>query len=253
MSTITTNTQTNPGTGRNKKPRTEAQIAASRANGAKSNGPITPEGKIVSCWNRMTHGFRSNAITLVSEDANAYDRHLDAYLARYTPIDKTEEDLVGLLASSMWQVMRNNSIEVALFELEITGVNEEIEGGYEHMDQYGRLALAFKKSAGDNALELLRRYKTTSERAYHRALQAIEDIQKNRKPANPPAAITEEKEEKKESTVRTQEKPKPLNPQDDQHRQPNLIVLPNPSTTTNPEESAASPRRSNEETKPSLP
>ncbi|HEY3743774.1 MAG TPA: hypothetical protein VGL53_28210 [Bryobacteraceae bacterium] len=168
-----------------KKPRTEAQIAASRANGAKSNGPTTPEGKIVSCWNRMTHGFRSNAITLVSEDADAYDRHLDAYLARYTPVDKTEEDLVGLLASSMWQIMRNNSIEVALFEIEITGVNEEIKGEFEHMDQYGRLALAFKKSAGDNALELLRRYKVSSERAYHRALQAIEEIQKARKPSQP--------------------------------------------------------------------
>jgi hypothetical protein len=230
-----------------KKPRTEAQIAASRANGAKSNGPTTPEGKIVSCWNRMTHGFRSNAITLVSEDAQAYDSHLDAYLARYTPIDKTEEDLVGLLASSMWQVMRNNSIEVALFEIEITGVNEEIKGEFEHMDQYGRLALAFKKSAGDNALELLRRYKTTAERAYHRALQAIEEIQKNRKPANPPAKseATEEKgAAEKLSTVRTQENPKALNPNDNQDVRPNLVILPNPSP--NPQETQIGSNRLDE-------
>ena len=196
-----------------KQPRSAAQIAASRANGAKSHGPTTPQGKIVSCWNRMTHGFRSNAITLVSEDGAAYDRHLDAYLARYTPVDKTEEDLVGLLASSMWQIMRNNSIEVALFELEISGVNQEIEGQYERMDQYGRLALAFKKSAGDNALELLRRYKATAERAYHRALQALETLRKDASRKQAPAAAAaapkeEENEPAKEkdlSAVRTQE------------------------------------------------
>jgi hypothetical protein len=80
----------------------------------------------------------------------------------------------------MWQIMRNNSIEVALFELEISGVVTDIEGEFETMDQYGLLALAFKKSAGDNALEVLRRYKSTAERAYHRAFQALEQIQKDR-------------------------------------------------------------------------
>jgi len=170
----------------NTHPRTPAQIEASRANGAKSHGATTPEGKAATCGKRMTHGFRSNCITLSTEDQNAYDDHLDAYLARYTPADKTEQDLVGLLAANMWQIMRNNSIEVALFELEISGVAFHIEGKFEDMDQYGILALAFKKFAGDNAFELPRRYRTTAERAYHRAFQALEQIQKDRK-SQPPA------------------------------------------------------------------
>jgi hypothetical protein len=157
--------------------RSQAQIAASRANGAQSKGPVTEEGKAIVSMNRMTHGFRSNSIILSNEDHVAYDQHLDAYLTRYNPIDKTEEDLVGLLASSMWQIMRNNSIELSLFELEIAGVVADAEAKYEGMDEYGLLALAFKKSAGDNALELLRRYKSTAERAYHRALhQALQQL-----------------------------------------------------------------------------
>src|SRR5450432_3317700 len=99
----------------------------------------------------MVHGFRSNSITLSNEDPIAYDHHLDAYLTRYTPIDKTEEDLVGLLASNMWQFMRINSIELSLFELEIAGVVACDEAKFDGMDEYGLLALAFKKSAGDNA------------------------------------------------------------------------------------------------------
>ena len=173
-----------------KSPRSAAQTAASRANGARSLGPITDPGKCKISKNRMSHGFRSGAITLNNEDRQAYDEHLDAYLRRYQPVDKVEEDLVGLLASSMWHIMRNNSVELALLELEISGIDEDLHGRFEAMDQYGRLALAFKKSAGDNALELLRRYKTTSERAYHRALQALESMRKDR-PSEPLANAAE--------------------------------------------------------------
>src|SRR5579863_1597381 len=173
MSTTTNTTNT-------KKTRSEAQIVQSRLNGAKSNGPVTADGKCKISKNRMIHGFRSNSITLGNEDRPAYDDHLNAYLARYTPIDKVEEDLVGLLASNMWQLMRLNSIEVALFDIEISGIDVDLHGTFETMDEYGRLALAFKKSAGDNALELLRRYKSTAERAYHRALQALEEIRRDR-------------------------------------------------------------------------
>lgn len=182
--------------------RSAAQIAASRSNGARSFGPTTSEGKTKISTNRMTHGFRSNCMSLNSEDSAAYDQRLDQYLARYAPINKTEEDLVGLLASNMWQILRISSIEVALFNLAMGNMDAEIVGIFADMDEYGRLALAFQKSAGDNAFELVRRYKSTAERAYHRALQVLEKIQKERKstlPVHPPDL------EENLSTVRTQQ------------------------------------------------
>ena len=135
-----------------KSPRSAAQTAASRLNGARSLGPITDPGKCKISKNRMTHGFRSGAITLNNEDRQAYDAHLDAYLRRYQPADKVEEDLVGLLASSMWLIMRNNSVELALLELEIAGIDDDIHGKYEAMDQYGRLALASKSQPATTPL-----------------------------------------------------------------------------------------------------
>ena len=192
------NPSTNP-----KPPRSEAQIAASRANGSKSNGPVSIEGKSTVSTNRMTHGFRATGITLAKEDASCYNNHLDAYITRYNPTDKVESDLVGLLASSMWQVMRSNSIEVALFDLEIAGLNKkELEDQFDHMDDYGRLALAFKNTHKEHSIELLRRYKATAERAFHRALQAIEQICKNRDTGGPPRQTPQP-----ESTVQTQEAP----------------------------------------------
>ena len=166
----------------NSKPsRTPAQIAASRINGAKSKGPITAAGKAIVAGNPITHGFRAESVTLANEDAATYNTLLDNYLRRYAPKDQVESDLVGLLASNMWQVMRCTSIEVALFNLAVTGLNDEkIAAQFNDMDECGRLAIAFKQDHKEHALELLRRYKSTAERAYHRALQAIEQISKDR-------------------------------------------------------------------------
>ena len=168
------------------KPRTPAQIAASRANGQKSLGATTPEGKCKTQTAHMTHGFRASHMAIHSEDHTQYNGHLDAYLHHYNPIGKVEIDLVSLVALNMWQVMRNSAIEVALFDLEVAAIDaNDLDGQFKTMDQYGRLALAFKKSAGENVHELLRRYKTSAERAYHRALQAIENMQAARQSAAP--------------------------------------------------------------------
>ena len=164
-------------------PRSAAQIEASRANGAKSKGPITAEGKAIVATNRIIHGFHSMSITLANESQNDYDAHLASYFDRYAPIDKVEAELVGLLAANMWQVMRINTIEIALFDLEISALDEvAVKKRYAQMDDCGRLALAFRNAHKENTIELLRRYKSIAERAYHCALQAIEQLRKDRGP-----------------------------------------------------------------------
>jgi hypothetical protein len=65
--------------------RSPAQIAASRANGARSNGPVTPAGKAVSRGNSVKHGMCSAVIPLPGEDPDAVARELADWQAQYRP------------------------------------------------------------------------------------------------------------------------------------------------------------------------
>jgi hypothetical protein len=93
--TVITAADGDDATNNNKKPRTEAQRAASRANGAHSQGPISPDGKLNSSQNSLRHGLRAKTLVLSNEDADAFDALLADYLAEHQPETITEYDLVS--------------------------------------------------------------------------------------------------------------------------------------------------------------
>ena len=51
-----------------------SQAATARINGAKSNGPITAEGKAISSQNSLKHGLTSSHVVLPHESQEAYDK-----------------------------------------------------------------------------------------------------------------------------------------------------------------------------------
>ena len=63
-----------------------ARAEASRRNGAKSNGPKTPEGKARSAQNALKHGFRAQKyIVLPCEDAAAFEALEAALMEELAP------------------------------------------------------------------------------------------------------------------------------------------------------------------------
>src|SRR5215218_3028167 len=82
------------------RPRTPAQIAASRRNGARSRGPVTSEGKERASRNALKHGLTAlHHLVLEDEVPDA----LEARLARR-------------LAIALWKGERAERIETALFD-----------------------------------------------------------------------------------------------------------------------------------------
>lgn len=74
---------------------TDKQIEATRINGAKSNGPATPEGKEASSRNARKHGFSARKFILEQEDFAEFNGLLTAYRDRFRPADRVEDDLVA--------------------------------------------------------------------------------------------------------------------------------------------------------------
>src|SRR5262249_52104004 len=88
------------------KPRTEKQKPASRTNGARSQGPRTPEG-IDRCRQAATiHGMYTPQILLSNEDPSKYERLLTLYVREWNPIGQDERDLVTDIVNARWRIRR---------------------------------------------------------------------------------------------------------------------------------------------------
>ena len=83
--------------------RTNKQIEASRANGALSKGPATPEGKNISSRNSLRHGLFAQTIVLEEEHADRFTELLVDLMEEHQPRTPTETMLVETLAAARWR------------------------------------------------------------------------------------------------------------------------------------------------------
>jgi|GEM_PF-4573416 len=94
--------------------RSEAQREAARANGARSRGPTSAEGKARSSMNAFRHGLCSPAILAPDEDPEAFAALLAALRAEHRPTDVTDELLIERLAVALWKLDRCDRLEARL-------------------------------------------------------------------------------------------------------------------------------------------
>ncbi len=164
--------------------RTERQKQAARANGAKSRGPITPEGKLASSRNAMTHGLLAGTVVLKGESEERFNALLADLHAELQPQTAVEITLVETMAAARWRQLRIWGIEKATMEHQM-----RIEDDPEE-DPATRCARAFR-TLGDNsrALELINRYDARYERQYLRAHRRFLELVDRRTPPPAPAAV----------------------------------------------------------------
>src|SRR5580658_186142 len=84
----------------------QRQIAANRINGAKSRGPITPEGKLASSRNSLVHGLLSQVIIFDGESADRFNALHDSLIDEFQPQTPTECGLVETMVVCRWRLMR---------------------------------------------------------------------------------------------------------------------------------------------------
>ena len=147
---------------------------SSRINGAKSRGPITPEGKKISSLNAVRHGLLAKVSCLTNENQGLFKELLRDYLTRLQPTDMVELRLVEQVASAAFRLERMVSMETALFDREMDTQTKQREKEFPKMDPESVFAMAFKSLADNSkALHLYLRYEAMLTRQYDRAMKQL--------------------------------------------------------------------------------
>ena len=153
------------------------------ANSARSTGPVTPEGKAVSSRNSLRHGLLSDSIVLPNESAQRFDELLASLQTELRPEPGIEAAFVHKMAVAYWRQMRLWCLEKLQFVHE-TGKQEALNEG---ADSATCTALAFRALCDETrALELLNRYESRFDRQYQRALANFNAHRDRKRPVTGP-------------------------------------------------------------------
>ena len=107
--------------------RTESQRAASRANGAKSHGPTSVMGKLISSRNSLKHGLLADILLLPGEDhASFLALSTDIYDV-YRPRNDVEDLYVQRMVDAEWHIRRVRDYEQAALMVEISAQGPDPE------------------------------------------------------------------------------------------------------------------------------
>ena len=151
----------------------EKRKAASRANGAKSRGPLTAKGKANSAANSLRHGMLSNTVLLEGESPDRFAELLASLHRAFKPKTEIEIMLLETMAVSRWRRMRFWGMEKAGLSWEIRRQAAD-SPELAQQDSTTRAALAFRSLADESrSLDLMNRYEARYDRQYNRALQRL--------------------------------------------------------------------------------
>jgi hypothetical protein len=161
----------------------ERKIAIARANGAKSRGPRTPEGKAVSSMNALRHGLTASQPVLPGESQESFDLLLKDYIEEWEPEGPAEIGLVHRMVVSKWREQRAWTVETAALRSHMPAPAEEEPTT---PDPAAHLTAAFTSFTGNSHfLDCFYRQENAVTRRFDRALDRLLDLQERRHAIHP--------------------------------------------------------------------
>src|ERR1035437_9545874 len=143
----------------------QQKTQSSRANGARSHGPVTESGKQISSQNARRHALLARIVVLKNESPDGFAEVLTDHLERFQPADGVEFGIVEEMVAAWWRMRRAWSIETRLldacFDVPDPGDGDSL------------LAATFKNADDSHGLALLHRYETRLHSMYQRGLKNL--------------------------------------------------------------------------------
>jgi hypothetical protein len=156
--------------------RSDLQLEASRANGSRSRGPVTSDGKLASARNAVKHGLLSTQVLLKTEREQTFLDFITALADEFQPATAFEESLVEAMAVARWRQQR---LERETMDAQIFAEHDKNRAAMLHPAIL--TARAFGTLASDTrTLDLVNRYESRFDRQYLRAHRRLLEVQDRR-------------------------------------------------------------------------
>ncbi len=178
MSSILRNSASRANGAKSRGPVTAEGKRISARNTAHSTGPVTPEGKARSSQNALRHGLLAKAVVLPDECPETFEASLAALREELQPQTFTENEFVEIIAIANWRRRRLWHIEGAHYTRAILSRQQADDAGADpgvSANPSMRTALAFGSLCeGSNILRNLHRYEVRFSREFTRHLLLYE-------------------------------------------------------------------------------
>ncbi|MCC6538580.1 MAG: hypothetical protein IT162_13575 [Bryobacterales bacterium] len=153
----------------------------SAENGAKSEGPVTPEGKATVARNAEKHGLYTPAVVLRHESQAAYDALRERYSQEFLPATQAESDLLDQLTTAAWRFRRFSALETAALDHAVIAQTHAVDSTYSTIDPETRAYLALDHLTFTNTtFTAITRAQAAQARLFERALHHLRTLQNSR-------------------------------------------------------------------------
>jgi hypothetical protein len=168
------------------------QLAANRANAARSTGPRTPEGKLRSSQNARKHGFTASTYAVVRlEDLNEVAHLREDLVNLYRPVNSQELFAVERIALAQQSILRAARLEAGFLSnclgesFDTNGqsrfpMNPRLTADIEICQAQNHNYLLgdgfYRLISQNNSFALLLRYQAQAERQYRRAIDEFDRL-----------------------------------------------------------------------------
>ena len=160
----------------------ELKSETSRANGAKSHGPKTPEGKEASSRNSLKHGFTArNTYILQCESKEEFQEFWAEHIAIHQPVTAPKKELVEQMAIARWRIRRFVNAETVLIDCEVVRNRAKVEKEFATLGCDVHVAMAIRSLADESrSLSLMSRYEARHQRTHDKAYATLRELQQAR-------------------------------------------------------------------------
>ena len=152
---------------------------SARINGAKSKGPITPEGKAICSLNALKYGFSAKTMILQNENPADFAELLESYIVDLAPSNQPQRDLVADIVAARWRLRRIWNYENAMLDVEMDLNSVEFAKRFVQVDESVRGGMAYQTLADKGqGMSTALRYHTHLTRTYRQTLEYYKKIAK---------------------------------------------------------------------------